>query len=334
MGGLIAVDAWEVLIAAAAPSGLVRTRVAPQAAIDVFVAVEKPSAARLLLFGLASQEQAASLDVPEATGIAVRAVPTAGEAGWGYAEVRLVDVRYLDVFGALAEDLVAHVAEAATGLNAITRLGDRLRRWEAFLKLVEPDWLGDERRAGLYGELHVMRAHLLPLGPEMTVNAWVGAEGAHQDFQAAGWALEVKTSRTKEPISVRIASERQLDDVGLGFLALAHVGLEQRRDSGETLPEIVASVRAMLANTTVADAFEAQLVNAGYFGGHASRYLRDGYVVRFDELFVIREGFPRITERDLRNGVGDVRYSVAVSAVADFSVPWTDFADWIPSNQR
>ena len=323
MGRLISTEVWDSLLVASAGHGMVRTRVAPEAPIDIFVAVEKPSSTRLLFFGLADAAQAQSIDVPQATGIEVRAIPSVGEAGWGFAEVRLVDARYVEVFTSLADDLVVHVADATNGAAAIEGLADRLRRWEAFLKVVEPEGLGQERRAGLYGELHVLRAHLLPISKEMAVATWVGPEGAHQDFQGPDWALEVKTSRTKEPVSVRISGERQLDDLGLGFLGLAHIGLEQRRNSGETLPEIVASVRAMLVNSAYAETFEAQLLSAGYLGIHEPRYLSDGYVIRFDEIFEVSNGFPRIIERDLVDGVGDVAYSVAVSSLGDFRTDWT-----------
>ncbi len=327
MGRLVTPEVWDTLVGAPAAHGLVRTRVAPEGPIDIFVAVEKPSATRILLFGLADDAQARSIDVPQATGIEVRALPAAGEAGWGFAEVRLVDARYVEVFTSLADDLVEHVGRAVDGRAAIERLADRLRRWEAFLKVVDPDGLGQERRAGLYGELHVLRGHLLLINKEMAVTTWVGPEGAHQDFQGSAWALEVKTSRTKQPVSVRISGERQLDDLGLRFLGLAHIGLEQRRNSGETLPEIIASVRAMLADTAVAESFEAQLLSAGYLAIHEPRYINDGYVVRFDELFEVRDGFPRITERDLVDGVGDVAYSVAVSALGDFRTGWTRLAN-------
>lgn len=322
MGRVITSDIWATLAGPAAGHGLVRTRVLPEAPIDIFVAVEHPSSTKLLLFGVLDEEQAATIDLPQATGISVRALPTPSDSVWGYAEVRLVDGRYDEVFTALADDLADHVSRAKDASVAIKRLVDRLRRWEALLKIVEPEGLSHERRAGLYGELHVMRRHLLPVDKEVAVSTWVGPQGAFQDFQAPLWAVEVKTSRTKEPVSVRISGERQLDDLGLTFLGMAHIGLEQRRNSGETLPDIVASVRAMLADTAVAETFEGQLLGAGYLAIHEPRYQSDGYLVRFDELFHVREGFPRITERHLPSGVGEVSYSVVVSALDDFRVDW------------
>lgn len=324
MGSVIAAEAWTSLDAARSGKGITRQRIAPQAAIDIHLAVEYPGATRMVLFGIPDAELAKAFDIPQATGISIRAVPAASEAGWGHAEVRLADSRYDELFVALADDLVGQVMSAASPLIAINRLSDRFRRWEAFLKVVEPSGLSQERRAGLFGELHVLREHLLPLDAAAAVAAWVGPMGSHQDLQAPGWALEVKTSRTKVPVSVRISGERQLDDLGLDFLGLAHIGLEQRRHSGETLPEIVASVRALLAGTPAAEQFEALLFAAGYSAAHEHRYVDDGYLIRFDELFVVREGFPRMTERDLPLGVGEVAYSVEVAALGSFRMEWIE----------
>ncbi len=155
-----------------------------------------------------------------------------------------------------------------------------------------------ERRAGLYGELHVLRTHLgrrsrrsrSPLGRP---------SGAHQDFQAAGWALEVKTSRTKQPVSVRISGERQLDDVGLDFLGLAHIGLEQRRQERETLPEIVRSVRGWLPTHRRRDVRGAADCRGLPRHSRAAIPRRRSTSYGSTNCSASRAGFPRITERDL-----------------------------------
>jgi hypothetical protein len=331
MGGHITSDLWATLDASLAGPGLVRLRVAPEAPLDIFAAVEHPTGVRLLQFGLPGVPEARSLDVSDTRAINVRAIPSATEAGWGVAEVRLVDPRYADIFTTLADDLVSHIGGAVDADSAVDRIVDRLRRWVAFLQVIDPEGLSSERRAALYGELHILRARLLPIGVEIGIGSWVGPSGAQQDFQASNWALEVKTSRTKEPVAVRISGERQLDDGGLAFLGLAHVGLEQRRLSGETLPEIVGSIRTMVADKPQAEQFEAQLFAAGYSNIHESRYRDQGYVVRFDELFHVRHGFPRLLERDLVRGVGDIAYSIAASALGPFAMTWSDFTARIRS---
>ena len=333
MGSVIPAEVWASLDAARSGRGRVQTRIAPAAPVDIFIAVEKPLGVRLLLVGLPTEDAAGNLDIPEARGIEVKTAPVASGPGWGFAEIRLTDLRYVEVFTTLADDLIGYIVKAENSAIAIDRLSDRLRRWESFLRVVEPDGLGPERQAGLYGELHTLREALFPIDPGLAINAWVGPENAQQDFQGRGWALEVKTSRTKEPISVRISGERQLDGVGLEFLGLVHLGLEERRHSGESLPEMVASIRSRLEPGILPETFDAKLLSAGYVAAHEARYLDHGYTVRFLDLFKVIEGFPRILERDLADGVGDVRYSVAVSALGTYKVPWGQLEKSIASGR-
>ena len=325
MGQLISEETWSALEVATSGPGVVRTRVAPAAPVDIFVGLEKPSGTLVLLVGIETAEMSESLKVPQARGVEVRLTPAASGASWGSAEVRLTDSRYRDIFLSLSADLVSQMESATSAAHAVVRLNDRLRRWEAFLKVVEPEGLSSERRAGLFGELEILRSQLIPAGLERAVEAWVGPGHAQQDFQGHGWALEVKTSRTKEPISIRISGERQLDDVGLSILCLAHIGLEERRGSGETLPQMVASVRQLLIDTNVAETFEAQLLSAGYLAIHEARYSGEGYSIRFRDLFLVSDGFPRIVEADLPDGVGSISYSVDVSALRGHEMPWAHF---------
>jgi hypothetical protein len=58
---------------------------------------------------------------------------------------------------------------------------------------------------------------------------------------------------------------------------------------------------------------------AGYLDVQASMYAT-GYAVRALQLFRVGPGFPRLLERDLPPGVGDVRYTVALAACQEFEV--------------
>ena len=142
--------------------------------------------------------------------------------------VRLRDPACADVFTALAEDVAPRVAAAGGAKQAAAELLGRLRRWQQFLT-ASHDELSVEAQRGLWGELHVLRTHLLPaLGAAATVEGWKASAAAHQDFQFAGGAVEVKTTAAKQPQSVRITSERQLDDTGVGALFLHVVVVDER----------------------------------------------------------------------------------------------------------
>ena len=68
-------------------------------------------------------------------------------------------------------------------------------------------------------------------------------------------------------------------------------------------------------------AFEGALVERGYIDEQAWRYQKTGYTVRESNMFRVTKGFPRLTERDLPLGVGDLTYSISVVECKNFAVP-------------
>jgi hypothetical protein len=182
-----------------------------------------------------------------------------------------------------------------------------------------PAGLSGERQRGLYAELEFLRHDLTPcVGITDAVDGWQGPLGGH-DFQLAGGAYEVKGSAAHEPQVVRISSERQLDETGTDSLHLVHLSLDVHQHAGGSLPELVASVRALAANTAVEALLNERLVDAGYADIHEPHYRSTGYTIRERQYFRIGAGFPRIIEGELANGVGGVRYRLAIAACAAFS---------------
>ena len=144
-------------------------------------------------------------------------------------------------------------------------------------------------------------------------------DAAHQDFLLPAGAVEVKTTSGKAPHVVRIASERQLDGRGLPALYLRHLALAVREGAGETLPAMVASLRArFVAFPRAAEEFEDGLLAASYRDADAWRYEARGYALRETNDFAVRGRFPRLTESDLPAGIGEVRYALSLDACRAF----------------
>jgi len=151
---------------------------------------------------------------------------------------------------------------------------------------------------------------------------WTGSKGTQQDFQFSGCAVEVKTTSAKQHQKLAIASERQLDDTGAGAIVLLHLSLDVRQGQGETLPGIVSSMRSLVVENAIArDELENLLFEVGYLDIHATRYENIGYTIREHNYFKVGADFPKIIESDLRNGVGDVRYTISVAECKRFSIP-------------
>jgi hypothetical protein len=184
-----------------------------------------------------------------------------------------------------------------------------------------PGVLSRENQQGLWGELWTLRDVAGPaVGFNASVKAWRGPLGSDQDFQFPGVALEVKTSTSHALERLVIASERQLDVMPDIALALIAMSLDARPSHGETLPEMVNSIRSVAAEAGCLQILEERLTLSGYRLEDADRYADIGYSVRSRLQFGVRSGFPRIVSRDLKPGVSEVRYSIAVSACTQFEI--------------
>ena len=297
----------------------------PQAGHPLLVALEQTTRARALLVPVSKAALPPRREWPECRGLELISVSLGSQPHLG---VRLRDAACADVFTALAEDVTPRVAAASGAKQAVAELLGRLQRWQQFLTAGR-DSLSVEVQRGLWGELHVLRAHLLPaLGAAVTVAGWKASAAAHQDFQFSGGAVEVKTTAAKQPQSVRITSERQLDDTGVGALFLHVVVVDEREVPadgsalGQSLSSLIADVRTGLSSDLIAlAAFNDRLLDRGWLDTHANRYEGRRWTVRSEHTYQVRRGFPRLVEVDLPTGVGDVNFAVSLAACEPFAAP-------------
>ncbi len=221
------------------------------------------------------------------------------------------------------EVLVADVADAVINRGAREDVPavvtGRLDRWKTFFEVRGLVGLSPESQQGLFGEIWFLREHLLPkAGPFSAVSSWDVSHRALHDFQFPRHAFEVKTSAAKQHQRVHIASERQLDSTGLDSLHLVVISISVVQGGGETLPEMVASIRDLLSKAPpTVRLFEEKLLDEGYTDAHAELY-KSGYAFRNVRVYRVGPDFPRVLESDLKPGVGDVSYSVVLSACEPF----------------
>jgi hypothetical protein len=315
-------DLWKALEADAVAgnagaSGWLLRLARPEAGCPLYVGLELASRHRALLLRLPSASVPQRRHWPRCKGLEPLAVTVGGSAHFG---VALKEDRFADVFTALAEDLVRRVAEAGDAAAQTRAFLGQLARWQKFLS-ASFDGLSDESQRGLWGELYFLREHLLPKLGTSAVQGWKGGDRAHQDFQFEGSAVEVKATLAKQPQVVRITSERQLDASTWKALFLNVVALDVRDGGGETLPEMVGSVRSKLSvDAAAVEQFEDELLTIGYHDAHATRYAERGYTVRTVSFFKVGAKFPSLVEADMPAGVGDANYALSVAACEPYRV--------------
>jgi hypothetical protein len=241
-----------------------------------------------------------------------------GRTGRARLLLSLVEKRYLDVFVSLVDDVVLHLEHASSPGEAVEGLLSRLTRWQAFLKQHDPEGLTRSERIGLFGELVLMR-HLMAIGlkPSEAVASWRGPFGANQDFGGSLWGLEGKASTAVAPTAIRISNVRQLDEAGISHLFLAMVLLDEIEATGRPLPDLIDELDSLLPDPS-RFLFAESLTSAGYLAIQRDRYERPKLALREVRLFRVAEGFPRLLESQLPDGVSDVSFSISLAALQPF----------------
>jgi hypothetical protein len=308
--------------------GVTVRRIYPQSAHEIFIAVRHPDGARMLTIAMDTHTMTDVLrqihELPRTRGLEMQFARLGNYSG----ELRVIlsDTSLREVFSPLASDIAAAAhAEPSAAVAVLAAVG-RFGHWRQMLQNLAASGLAPHSRRGLFGELAFLCDYLLPSLPiGEAVRAWTGPAGAHQDFQLPHAAIEVKTSVGKEPQTLVVSSERELDDTGTGRLILAHFSLDERRGgSGESLNAIIDRARGLVAHTGAREALDDLLVRAGYLRQQRSFYDEPRYTVRRQRFWHVTGEFPRITEADLRPGVGDCEYRISVTGLEQYALAAED----------
>ncbi len=232
----------------------------------------------------------------------------------------LLKAEYSCIFSTLCEDLIASVSNVTNQRQMVKELLNRFSQWESLFDQAGSQGLSSEQQRGLYGELFFLRKYLQhDTNFSHVINSWVGSAKEARDFQFGKWGIEVKTSHGNNHQKVHISNERQLDTGNFEHLFIFHLSLEMRQESGETLNQIVDWVCELLISDFAAfNRFKMKLLEAGYFDQHRPSYQHVGYFIRREAFYSVEGEFPRIEEKDIPNGVGDVKYSIILDRCSGF----------------
>lgn len=217
------------------------------------------------------------------------------------------------IFEIVVEDLRQAVARLQSSENGINTIIDILTKWKRFFQSEKGLVMTDELQEGLYGELIFLEKLLTSIGTSSVAN-WVGGVKETHDFYFGSNAVEVKTTSRKEPYSVQISSEYQLDvkDVA-DRLFLYAVALRKSKQSGERLPEIVSRIRdRLIGDSSMKMRFDDMLLQYGYIDGIEELYVT-GFHIRDTYVYEVKGEFPQIIRTMLRPGVSKVTYELSLS---------------------
>jgi len=282
---------------------------------DVFVALKCPEKLRCVATIVTNTAKINLTSFSNLRDINVELVPDEKHPQKNVLLFVLLNDLHKDIFSVLCEDLMESISLVSNENQLVKELLNRFDKWKSLFDKLSLQGLTPESERGLFGELLCLRKFLQSSKSYFNiVNSWLGPEKQIRDFQFGSWGVEVKTTSGNNHQKVHISSERQLDTNNLANLFLYHISLEVRQNSGETLNQIVDSVCDILQNDfSSLNRFKTKLLEAGYFEHHRALYNGIGYFIRQEAFYKVANEFPRIEEKDVRNGVGDVKYSIIIS---------------------
>lgn len=296
-------------------TGLLLRRYSADVIPNVFIALRHPEKQRCLALRLNVVEKPDLTSFSNLKDIRVELRADDKQRDIFYLAILLLDTEHEEVFSVFCEDLVSEISAISDEKKIVQELLDRLERWRSLFDKASLSGLSPEEQRGLYGELFFIRRWIDASGNlQRCIKAWLGPEKQIRDFQLNDWGLEVKTTNGKNHQKIHISSERQLDTTTLSSLFLFHLSLEDQQQNGETLNHIVDDLmNRLLKDVTALRDFKTKLILAGYYKHHSPQYEANGYQIRNQSYYNVKDDFPRIEEADIRRGVGDVKYSIILS---------------------
>lgn len=228
--------------------------------------------------------------------------------------IEITSLAYRDIFTVLAADLIDRLIEVNDSTQLLSILHKRIAHWKRFLAS-GLNGMSRESQIGLFGELLILKELMAVHGKQdEAVNSWIGPIKKNQDFVLLRNAIEVKTTSSNDISTVQISNEFQLDTSTFDHLFLCHVTIEERANSGVTLPALIEEISISL-NRHSRVQFLDFLEEAGYSCSQRNLYVNTGYIERTRNYYLVSDLFPRVTPNMLMAGISTIKYCVDMSNV-------------------
>lgn len=296
-------------------TGVVLKRYSADITPDCFVSMRMPEQVKSVAFRITTE----TINISSLSGlkdITTEIIPDKTDKDRSLILISLTDNSLSSIFAVLCEDLFQAVATIEQELVFIQTLQNRFIQWKELFIMAKGSGLPIEKQIGLYGELHLLKKLILQTGLLAEVlSMWTGPETGIRDFEKNNCAIEVKTTHSHNHQRIHINSERQLDTALLQYLFLFHLSIEKRNSDKNTLNTIVEEVYSIIGdNKFLSNILKRKLISAGYFNHHQPIYQSMSFLIREEDFYKIEDSFPRIEEKDLMKGVGDVKYSIILTS--------------------
>lgn len=277
--------------------------------LDIFLGVDDQGRKSLVVTLKASRERVTSSKT-----IAVDFFKRAD--GRSSLRFSLEDDDLRDIFYKFCGDII----ESTRDGNPSDGFSPIVRRWETWITFFQRTALplSESEIIGLIGEIHFLQTVVIEkYGADRALEAFIGIDKAHKDFEIEDTWYEVKTIHSGVR-AVKISSIEQLDADTTGKLEI--ITLDQGTpgtDSNITLNSIVRQFREQLNQTQLID-FDEKLRKSNYI--EDERYDDYNYLFIKRDEYEVADDFPRIMSGMLPVGVTRATYEIDISAIQQYKV--------------
>lgn len=236
--------------------------------------------------------------------------------------IYLLDSDLNEIFTIFIEDLLKNIEGTTEVDKAFQQIQNQFGKWGRLFASIKGGLLSKERQRGLYGELIFLQG-LLRSSTDYNkgIVTWTGPEGSNQDFSNHFSATEIKTSKATKP-SVNIASELQLDYTVFKSLFLIVLHIDEISNGANSLKRLIEEIKFTLGNQSdLLQMFEEKLDRVGIPFGEEEYYDDTGFVVRSQNAYEVKEGFPVLTNNNINNtAIHNVQYQIDMTACEPFEI--------------
>ncbi len=291
---------------------------------DVFLATDVRKNIRLLYIRLDESTELAIENFPTFRGLEISSVTLSlGEFSNSIFLRFSQSIPKTDnIFELIISDLCDNIVQLRNKSKLFECLTKTLSEWKLFFERQANRILSISCQKGLFGELSFLKDYLFcKYSYDQSLHYWTAYERTNHDFEIMDRAVEIKTTSGKQHKRFSVSSERQLDDTGLTHLYLVLYSLNLHSNMhAKSLPTLIQEISARLQNDPISlFKFKVKLAKSGYDETITNKYTM-GFSIVNVKSYEVADGFPRLLQRDLPEGVGDLKYSVVAAACSNFEL--------------
>lgn len=299
-------------------------RIPSQSSFPVFLATDSKNGIRLLYIKIDDEDNIIIENLPKFRGLEISSVV---DSLGVFSNKKFIKFSQSipnteNISESIISDICERVIKIQNKGNLSIALVKVLNEWKIFFEKQENEILSIEYQKGLFGELIFLKDYLFcKYSFAESIFFWTGCDRTTHDFQILDNAIEIKTTSSKQHKKFSVSSEKQLDNIGLEHLYLSLITLNLHHNLPDrTLPSLIKEILIHIEGDSVATfQLHIKLAKYGYNEKLAEKYTT-GFTLNEIRFFEVIEGFPRLLQSDLPDGVGDLNYSVVVAACGPFEI--------------